>query len=253
MGGTWLAGYEVMRLVTLIAGGLVLTSAPALMWHASWSTPPAPTSEPMAEDLGHVMLALQIASLAAVAEPEGTAVEAAVDRSFGLRTARTAEEQLGRPVAGFRDDCSGYVSAVMSAHGLETDGRVITIYERAVANDAIHWDLAPIAGDLVFFDDTHDRNHNGRLDDDLTHIGIVLDVEPDGTVVFGHAGLSSGRGIGRLNLYTPGQRYNADGDVINSVLRSPTAWDPDGTVHLAGDLFAGFARVDPSLDWTTEK
>ncbi len=175
-----------------------------------------------------------------------------VDRSFGLAAARTAQRQLTRPVTGFRDDCSGYVSAVMTEQGLEMDGRVITIYERAVSNNAIHWDLVPIAGDLVFFDDTHDRNNNGLLDDDLTHIGIVLDVEPDGTVVFGQAGLSSGRGIGRLNLYTPGMRDRSDGERVNSILRTPKSWDPPGAVHLAGELFAGFARVDPDLDWTTD-
>jgi hypothetical protein len=177
---------------------------------------------------------------------------AEVDRSFGLAAASTANRQLTRPMAGFRDDCSGFVSAVMTEEGLDMDGRVITIYERAVENDAIHWDLVPIAGDLVFFDDTHDRNNNGLLDDDLTHIGIVLDVEPDGTVVFGHAGLSSGRGVGRLNLYTPGMRDRSDGERVNSILRSPKSWDPPGAVHLAGELFAGFARVDPDLDWTTD-
>jgi hypothetical protein len=179
-------------------------------------------------------------------------VVAEVDRSFGLAAANTANRQLSRPVTGFRDDCSGYVSAVMTEEGLDMNGRVITIYERAVENDAIHWNMEPIAGDLVFFDDTHDRNQNGMLDDDLTHIGIVLDVEPDGTVVFGHAGLSSGRGVGRLNLYTPGMRDRADGERINSILRTPKSWDPPGAVHLAGELFAGFARVDPKLDWTTK-
>ncbi len=210
---------------------------------------PAPVPESASasdvEQVVHVLAAIHAVASRPVVVPE-------VDRSFGLAAANTANRQLTRPLTGFRDDCSGYVSAVMTEEGLEMDGRVITIYERAVLNDAIHWDLVPIAGDLVFFDDTHDRNNNGLLDDDLTHIGIVLDVEPDGTVVFGHAGLSSGRGVGRLNLFTPGMRDRSDGERVNSILRSPKAWDPPGAVHLAGELFAGFARVDPDLDWTTD-
>ena len=219
-------------------------------WRVFDASPTAPVQAGVAnaedvEQVVHLLAAIHAVATRPVVVP-------VIDRSFGLAAANTANRQLTRPMSGFRDDCSGYVSAVMTEEGLDMDGRVITIYERAVLNDAIHWDLEPIAGDLVFFDDTHDRNNNGLLDDDLTHIAIVLDVEPDGTVVFGHAGLSSGRGVGRLNLYTPGMRDRSDGERVNSILRTPKPSDPPGAVHLAGELFAGFARVDPDLDWTTD-
>lgn len=231
-------------------GSLAITAVAAGAWRAAQH--PQSVAGPLPEDVAHVAQVLGALHLAAQHPVQSDSESVVIDRSFGLSAATTARDQLQSPISGFRDDCSGYVSAVMTEEGLFMDGRVITIYERAVENDAVHWDLEPIAGDLVFFDDSHDRNHNGVLDDDLTHIGIVLDVEPDGTVVFGHAGLSTGRGVGRLNLYTPGQATNADGERINSTLRNRGLWDPPGTVYLAGELFAGFARIDPELDWTTD-
>ncbi len=186
-------------------------------------------------------------ALAATEQPQ--AVRPTIDPAFGLQIAHEARRQLDVRAHGFRDDCSGYTSAVLSEVGVPMDGRVASLWQRAVENEALHWDLVPRAGDLVFFDDTWDRDHDGRLNDDLTHIGIVLDVEPDGTVVFGHAGLSSGRGIGRLNLNDPDARDGPDGRRWNSTLRNPKPYDPPGTVHLAGALWAAFARVDPETPW----
>ena len=237
-----------IRLSTLLlVGGLTLGALGA--WAGPWRGGVA-DDDPVSVEIPEQTAAALFAALAVATSPVAVEVEEPVDRAFGLRVASTARVQLRRPDRDFRDDCSGYVSAVMTAQGIDMDGRVATIYERAVANFAVHWDVEPIAGDLVFFDDTHDRNHNGVLDDDLTHIGIVLDVEPDGTVVFSHAGLSSGRGIGRMNLHRPDDREDAEGVRLNSTLRNPRPWDPPGTVYLTGQLFAGFARVQPGIDWT---
>ena len=75
----------------------------------------------------------------------------------------------------------------------------------------------PNPGDLVFFDDTHDRNHDGRRNDPLTHVGIVVRTESDGTVVFAHR-LDRGVVLGRMNLSDPGVR-TVGGRVVNDWLR----------------------------------
>ena len=172
-------------------------------------------------------------------------------RVRGRRVAREAMWQLDHPDRDFRDDCSGLVSAVFTAVGVPMDGVFASIYDLAAVHGAIHFLPLPLPGDLVFFNDTHDRNGNGRWDDPLTHIALVVDVEPDGTVVFAHAGLSSGRGLGRLHVGQPFVRRSAEGKEINSYLREPARGDPPTAGYLAGALWVGFARVDPELDWHT--
>ena len=46
----------------------------------------------------------------------------------------------------------------------------------------------PMIGDVVFFDNSYDRNRNDRLDDLLTHIAIVVSVDEDETVHMMHLG-----------------------------------------------------------------
>jgi len=100
----------------------------------------------------------------------------------------------------------------------------------------------PLAGDLVFFENTYDRNRNGRADDGVTHVGLVEEVRPDGAVVFLHRG---GRGVARavLDLRAPSASRGADGIPRNSRLRAQSR---DGEPSLAGELFAGFGRIDPA-------
>jgi hypothetical protein len=159
-----------------------------------------------------------------------------------------AEQYLRRMAPGFRDDCSGFVSAVFTKAGAPMDGRVASIWDLAADNDALHWD-GPKVGDLVFFDDTHDRNHNGRWDDELTHIGVVLDVEDDGRAVFAHGGTSRGRVTGFIDLEQYWVHRDEHGVIRNSYIREPEGWDPADATYLAGELWVAFATVDPTYDW----
>jgi hypothetical protein len=99
----------------------------------------------------------------------------------------------------------------------------------------------PSPGDLVFFDDTWDRNRNGRRDDPLTHVGLVEWVDVDGTVTFLHRG---GQGVARahLNLRRPDVARAPDGRSLNAPLRQRTSRADDGPA-LAGQLFTGFGRI----------
>lgn len=154
----------------------------------------------------------------------------------------------------FAGDCSGFVEAVYQWEGVP----LRALMRRAAPRDRAGVDAAwhameaygsvtrdgewPSPGDLVFWHDTYDRNRNGRADDGLTHVGIVLYVV-DHTVVFVHRG---GRAVARgaMDTRRPGEARSATGEEVNSYLRRR---DPrlDGVPVLAGALFAGYGRLDP--------
>ena len=100
---------------------------------------------------------------------------------------------------------------------------------------------SPAPGDIIFFDNTYDRNKNRKRDDFFSHTGLVLEVASDGTVTFIHAGTSKGVQIGFLNLHYP-HLHKKDGKIINSYLRHTYAWD-NTNQRLTGQLVRGFGRL----------
>jgi hypothetical protein len=154
----------------------------------------------------------------------------------------------------FPADCTGFVQAVYEAEGVplrammqraapsERSGVAAAL--RAMEAHGVvfggggEW---PAPGDLVFWNDTSDRNRNGRADDRLTHVGIVEYVV-DGTVVFVHRG---GRAVARgaMNPERPSE-VRADGVILNSHIRQKSA-RLERVPVLAGALFAGYGRLDP--------
>ncbi|MBW1877223.1 MAG: CHAP domain-containing protein [Deltaproteobacteria bacterium] len=210
---------------------------------------PAPPVPPGPERFHQVEYeALQDASIALLAIASLGPTTPGLD-SFSMQAAQAARGFLVRRPRGFRDDCSGFVSAVFSQVGVPMDGVVATIWDAAVDNDALHWEETPRIGDLIFFDNTWDRDGNGRWDDLLTHIAVVIDIEPDSTVVFAHSGTRAGRTVGRMNLYEPHLHRDPDGTVRNVYLREPKPWDPDAAAYLAGELWVAFASVHLDEDW----
>ncbi len=173
-------------------------------------------------------------------EVEWSVVRLGAHSEAVARQARLAVRDGG--IDGFREDCSGFVSAIYTAAGIAMDGRVVTLWEASWRANLIHHEPIPAIGDLAFFANTWDRNGNGRFDDDLTHIAVVVDVEEDGTVWMAHHG--SKRAMIRMNLLDPGRERS------NSVLRL----DEGGPLGLTrtSQLWVGFAGVDPDLDWRTE-
>lgn len=145
----------------------------------------------------------------------------------------------------FRSDCSGAIRAIFAAARLrlggiiknDGDNDVKTIY-RYVQKYGHIIKNSPEPGDLVFFHNTYDRSRNGRLNDALTHIGMVEKVEGDLIYFVHHLGHIIIRS--RMNLKAPTQSFDPKGGRINHVLRR--AQGPH-KAFTAAELFAAFGRL----------
>ncbi|MGA9522568.1 MAG: CHAP domain-containing protein, partial [Myxococcaceae bacterium] len=159
---------------------------------------------------------------------------------------------VGKPkvVVGGRtwpSDCTGLVRAAFSSLGMDLldaaragDNSVTAIYRFARERGRVFEAGRPMPGDLVFFRETYDLNRDGRLNDGLTHIGIVEDVDAEGTVTVIHR-VARGVVRYRMNLANPDVRRDpATGRVFNDALRHA---GPGRSEVLTGQLFAGYATL----------
>lgn len=205
-------------------------------------------------------LPLLAAALAACAGPARSVRQALDQSDLQARLAARGASLLGQGrerfhAAGqtFNGDCSGFVEAVYALEGIPLKRLLTAAAPREDSAVAQAWAAAgrfgarwrggewPSPGDLVFFDDTWDRNGNGRRDDPLTHLGLVEWVDVDGTVTFLHR---AGQGVtrGQLNLRRPDAARGEDGRPLNAPLRRRAGREDDAP-SLAGQLFVGFGRI----------
>lgn len=185
------------------------------------------------------------------ARPCCRSVERMPSRSAIVRTAaklvgaKTIESN-GRRVSY---DCAGVTRAIFLKHGIdlyenstsdpEANG-VRLIHAHIRQQGTFHQGPVVHPADLVFFDNTWDFNGDSKVNDPLTHVGVVERQEPDGTVIF----ISRVAGaIDRyhMNLAFPHVHKTAAGRILNDYLRRKDVNDPANTRHLTGELFAQFA------------
>lgn len=174
--------------------------------------------------------------------PRRTAIVHTATQLIGARTI----DVNGRRVAY---DCAGVTRAIYLKHGIDLyqggpgnphANGVRIIHAHIRQQGTFHQGPVVHPGDLVFFDNTWDFNRDGKVNDPLTHVGIVERQEPDGTVVF----ISRVAGTVEryhMNLALPHMHKTADGRVLNDYLRRKDAIDPANTDYLTGELFAKFA------------
>ena len=177
-------------------------------------------------------------------------VEAASRRTAIVRTASrlvgaTTIQANGKRIAY---DCAGVTRAIFLAHGIDLydsgsldpkANGVRLIHFHISQHGTFHEGPVVRPGDLVFFDNTWDYNDDGRVNDPLTHVGIVERQEGDGTVVF----ISRVAGAierYRMNLALPNIHRTAEGRVLNDYIRRKHPNDPADTAYLSGELFAEF-------------
>ena len=150
----------------------------------------------------------------------------------------------------FRYDCSGFIRGITSVLGVDVmgeagddgDNGVRLIHHWVERHGENHQRKLPRPGDLVYFDNTWDKNGNGKLDDPLTHVGLVESVADDGTLQILHR---ANRGIVRdpMNLLRPHDTQDGMKRPINSILRPKGKRDPSAMPHLMSELWAGFGTL----------
>lgn len=164
--------------------------------------------------------------------PTGNRLVARAKKLVGLSTLSVVAPHLP-------DDCTGLARAVYEEAGIELmgaalkgDNGVSAMFRRAFEQSAIHTS-PPEPGDLVFFRETYDRNRDGKLNDGLTHVGVVEAVGPDGTVTFVHR-INGGVKRGKLHAGAPRDRKR------NDYLRPAKTNAP---LASTGELFVSFASA----------
>jgi hypothetical protein len=162
--------------------------------------------------------------------------------SVGARLVLDSQEMLEKSASDYRaGSCTSFVTDVYAKEKIlwADGGDANRLYRIARRLRAIK-KRGPEPGDVVFFRKTYDRNGNGRLDDGLTHVGIVETVAPDGLVTFIHA---SRNGLDRSRLDPRHPRLHLTrrtGEVRNDYLRMASKRWP---AALSGQLFFGYASA----------
>lgn len=167
--------------------------------------------------------------------------------SVGQQVADAACDMVGARsivVSGvkYRFDCSGFVEASLASAGLQFQGSTRDLFATARQRGVLHRRHRPDVGDVAFFDDTYDRDHDGRFNDPLTHVAVVTAVHSDGTLDLVHLG---GTGITKLamSLRDPEVHKDADGKLLNDYLRAPSSKDSHRVHHLSGELWVAFGSL----------
>lgn len=148
----------------------------------------------------------------------------------------------------YRDDCTGLVGGIYAQLGVDLfsggepgDNGVTAVWRFAASHGRLFEGGRPVAGDLVFFKETYDVNRDGRVNDGLTHIGLVEKVGEDGTVTVIHR-VARGVVRYRMNLQFKDSAVNASGSPVNDYLRVAGA---QAKPQLTSQLFAGYATLLP--------
>ena len=178
------------------------------------------------------------------AEP-GPSRSAIVRTAATLVGAKTIKSN-GRRIAY---DCAGVTRAVFLKHGIDlydseasdpNANGVRIIHSHIEEQGTFHQGPVAHPGDLVFFNNTWDYNGDRKVNDPLTHVGIVERQESDGTVVF----ISRVAGAIKryhMNLDLPHIHKTTDGRILNDYLRRKNVTDRSNTRYLTGELFTQFA------------
>jgi hypothetical protein len=202
-------------------------------------------------------LAICLSSCASFAALEPRAPQRAVKdpavSAFRQKLVEGATSLLGKRelvVRGrrFTWDCTGTVLAIYWYAGVDLardfgkyrGGGVARLYRTLEADNLLYNASFPISGDLVFWDNTLDENADGQWNDLLTHVGMVMSTEGDGTVTFIHHNMRKGIILEKMNLLRPDVQKRLDWGqlkLINSPMRLAQPGIPHPPKWLAGQLY----------------
>jgi hypothetical protein len=148
----------------------------------------------------------------------------------------------------FAWDCTGTVCAIYWHAGIDlaasfpryAGNGVERLYRTLEARRLLYESLLPAAGDIVFWDNTWDANGDGKWNDPLTHVGMVVETSREGAVSYVHLHHSRGVVIEPMSLREPGVYQRTEGGrvrVVNAPMRLATPGKPHPAQWLAGQLF----------------
>jgi NlpC/P60 family len=148
-------------------------------------------------------------------------------------------------------DCAGVTRAIFLEHGIDLyrgalndpkGNGVRLIHNHVRQHGTIHRGSNVNPGDLVFFDNTWDFNGDGKLNDPLTHVGVVERLEGDGTVIF-ISRVANAIERYHMNLNQPHVHKTAQGLVLNDYIRRKHPTDPENAARLTGELFTFYGNL----------
>lgn len=187
--------------------------------------------------------------------PSRSAIVESAARLVGARTITSQGKRIAY-------DCAGVTRAIFLEHGIDLyrgafddpkGNGVRLIHNHVRQHGTLHRGTNVSPGDLVFFDNTWDFNGDGKLNDPLTHVGVVERQEPDGTVVF-ISRVSNAVERYHMNLDQPHVHKNVDGRMLNDYIRRKHPADPDQTARLTGELFSFYGNLlSPSKHISSER
>ena len=182
-----------------------------------------------------------------VSLPSRSSIVESAARLVGARTITSRGKRITY-------DCAGVTRAIFLAHGIDLyrgafndpkGNGVRLIHNHVRQHGILHRGSNVSPGDLVFFDNTWDFNGDGKLNDPLTHVGVVERLEPDGTVVF-ISRVANAVERYRMNLEQPHVHKTAEGRVLNDYIRRKHPADSHHTARLTGELFSFYGNLlDP--------
>ncbi len=148
----------------------------------------------------------------------------------------------------YPNDCTGLVRAAYAFASIDLAARfgryagngVQRLYRTLQAAGLLYATRYPAPGDLIFWDNTYDANGNGRADDELTHVGLVLSVGADGSIRYLHYHIRLGPFVERMNLTRPDDDSEGPGGRVNAILRMRGS--PGGAGGNAAQLYRVFGK-----------
>ena len=162
----------------------------------------------------------------------------------GNQVALAAVDLLGRRNLTVRDrrfnyDCTGTILAAYYTAGYDlaanfgayTGNGVRRLYMMADDYGTLRQDKPLLPGDIIFWDNSYDRNEDRRWNDELTHAGIVVAVERDSTITYVHHNYRRGVVMAKMNLRRPSDLDR------NSPMRMASHRWRDSDPWLSGELY----------------
>jgi hypothetical protein len=202
-----------------------------------------------------LLLAVLLSSCASLTGPRGVSAFSRPRETSDIQRllAEGARRVLGRRrlvVRGrtFPYDCTGTVLAIYWYAGIDlardfdrySGNGVMRLYQSLEKQNLLYSTPYPATGDVIFWDNTYDRNGDGAWNDALTHMGMVLHSRPDGTIHYVHLNRSRGIVIENMNLLEPNlskKMIRGQLRILNSPIRLKERGRPHPPLWLAGQLY----------------